>query len=202
MVPLLGMEDLALEVLQAIEAWIGRGGQAAHAGNHGVRGVMVALGVMQVPEALPLVPGQFADLGVQQGLFLQAVFFPALLQIGADFRLAGEHPRPLRVRFEGEGIDVGLHVAGAARVVVDSPGAADAGVLFEDQEVVLAFLAETDRHPQPGETGADDGDLAVPGGGRGGLGTHGQAPVMIVCWRIHSSTCECRHLYTSGSSQP
>ncbi|PBD24829.1 monooxygenase, partial [Pseudomonas aeruginosa] len=36
----------------------------------------------------------------------------------------------------------------------------------------------------------------------GGLGTHGQAPVMIVCWRIHSSTCECRHLYTSGSSQP
>ncbi len=94
MVPLLGMEDLALEVLQAIEAWIGRGGQAAHAGNHGVRGVMVALGVMQVPEALPLVPGQFADLGVQQGLFLQAVFFPALLQIGADFRLAGEHPRP------------------------------------------------------------------------------------------------------------
>lgn len=63
---------------------------------------------------------------------------------------------------------MGLHVAGATRVVVDSPGAADAGVLFEDQEVVLAFLAETDRHPQPGETGADDGDLAVPGGGRVG----------------------------------
>lgn len=166
-VPLLGMEALAGEVLQAIEVGDGRGGQGAHAGHHELRGVVITGGVVYVPELFAVAPGHAGDFGAEQGLVLQAVFLPAAFQVALDLFLLGEHPRPVGVRLEGEGVEVRLHVAAAARVVVDAPGAADAGFLLEQEEIVLAFLFQADRHAQAGEAGADDGNLAVAGrGGR------------------------------------
>ena len=56
-----------------------------------------------------------------------------------------------------------LHVAGAARVMVDAPGAANAGFLFKDQEVLLAFLFQADGHAESGKATAEDGNLAMAG---------------------------------------
>ncbi|MCY1408187.1 hypothetical protein D9M71_235060 [compost metagenome] len=167
MVPLLGVERLALEVLQTVQRRDRRGGQGAHAGDHELRAVVVAGGVFDLPQLVYIVPGQAGDLGVEQSLVLQAVLFPAAFQVGLDLFLLGEHPRPVRVWLEGEGIQVRLHVTAAARVVVHPPGAADAGLLLEHQEIVLAFLLQADRHTEAGETGTYDGDLAVAGRGSG-----------------------------------
>ena len=51
-----------------------------------------------------------------------------------------------------------LDVAGAARVGVVPPGAADVLGLLQDDEVVDAGLLQLDRHAEPGEPGADDDD--------------------------------------------
>ncbi|MCY1501190.1 hypothetical protein D9M68_352570 [compost metagenome] len=189
MVPLLGVEHRALELLQAVEPGNRRGGQGAHAGHHELRAVAVAEGVLEVPQLRALVPAQLGDLGAQQGLVLQAVFLPAAFQVALDFRLLGEHPRPLRVRLEGEGIQVRLHVAAAARVVVDPPGAADAGFLLDQQEIVLALLFQADGHAEAGKAAADDGDLAMAGRGDGGCGgIHRPSSCYLYCWRIQLYT--------------
>ena len=52
-------------------------------------------------------------------------------------------------------------VAGAARVGVVPPGAADVLGLLQDDEVVPAGLLELDRHAEPGEPGADDDDAGA-----------------------------------------
>ncbi|MNR43945.1 hypothetical protein D3C85_1626230 [compost metagenome] len=62
---------------------------------------------------------------------------------------------------------MGLHVAAAARIVVHPPGAADAGLLLEHEEIVFAFLLQADRHAQAREAGTYDGDLAMAGRGSG-----------------------------------
>ena len=49
-----------------------------------------------------------------------------------------------------------LHVAGAAGVVVDQPGAAQIGFALQHQEIVATLLPQPDGHAQPGEAGADD----------------------------------------------
>ncbi|MNP34664.1 hypothetical protein D3C76_1279620 [compost metagenome] len=147
MVPLLGVETRSLELLQAVQCRDRRGGQGAHAGYHELRRVVVAGGVLDLPQLVLVVPGQAGDLGVEQGLVLQPVLFPAAFQVALDLALLGEHARPVRVGLEGEGVEVRLHVAAASRVVVHPPGAADAGLLLEQEEVVLALLLQADRHP-------------------------------------------------------
>ena len=54
---------------------------------------------------------------------------------------------------------MGLHIAGAARVVVVTPGAAKGVGLFGDKEVGEPGFLEFDRHAQAGKAGADDGDV-------------------------------------------
>jgi len=75
----------------------------------------------------------------------------ALLQVGAYLRLRGELAGPVRVGRKRKRIDVGLHIAGAARVVVVAPGAAECLGLFGDKEVAKAGFLELDRHAQAGE---------------------------------------------------
>jgi hypothetical protein len=63
--------------------------------------------------------------------------------------------------------------AGASRVVIDPPGAANPAFFFEQKKIGFVFLLETNGHAEAGKSGADDGHLAVPDGGRGSS-VHGQ----------------------------
>ena len=76
-----------------------------------------------------------------------------------DLRLGREGAGPVRVRGEGERIDVAGHVAGAARVVVVPPGAAWVRGPLEDHEVLAARAAQLRTHRDAGEAGADDRHL-------------------------------------------
>jgi hypothetical protein len=49
------------------------------------------------------------------------------------------------------------HVAGAARIGVVAPRAADVLGLLQDDEVLDPGLAQPNGDPQPGEAAADDG---------------------------------------------
>ena len=90
-----------------------------------------------------------------------AVLVGAVPQVLEDLPLRGEVARPAGPRLERERVEVRLHVAGAARVVVVAPGAADVARLLEDDEVVDSRLLQADGHAQAGEAGSDDDDGAV-----------------------------------------
>ena len=97
-----------------------------------------------------------------------AVFVGHPLEVVADLLLRREHRGPVRVRLERERVQVRRHVAGAARVGVLAPGAADRVGLLEDDEVLDARFLELDRCADAGEAVADDHDLVDGSGGRGG----------------------------------
>jgi hypothetical protein len=61
----------------------------------------------------------------------------------------------------GEGVHVRLDVAGAARIGVVAPGAADLVGLLQDHEIGDAGVLELDGHAEPGEPGTNDDDLGT-----------------------------------------
>src|SRR5262249_51044160 len=81
-----------------------------------------------------------------------------ILQIGEDLGLGAVRLRPFLARGEGEGIEVRGHVAGAARIAIVPPGAADARRLLQDGEIAVAGLAEPDGGADAAGAGADDSD--------------------------------------------
>ncbi len=85
------------------------------------------------------------------------------LEVVPDLVLGRERLAPLGVEREGEGVEVARDVAGAARVGVVAPGAADVGAALEDREVVEAGVHELDGHGDAREAGADDRDVGVRG---------------------------------------
>ena len=186
-VPVLGVEASAGERLHTLDIRVRRRAQAAHAGHQhlGVQFAEFGQGFVAAIQRIPgleavlfhigpklgavagfdgpgtgsFIPAGTGYVGVKLDVFDQAVLFRAVAQVGFDLRLGGEHPAPVGVLFEGEGVQGRLHVAGAAGVVVFVPGAADVVALFEDHKVVKSCFFEFDGHAEAGEAGADDGDL-------------------------------------------
>ena len=102
-------------------------------------------------------PGELALLRSLSKLTDEAI--GNALQVGADLRLPGERARPLRVRREGERVQVRLHVAGAAGVGVVAPGTAEGVTLLQDEEPLPARLAQLHRGAESGEPAPDDRDV-------------------------------------------
>ena len=78
-----------------------------------------------------------------------------VLQVGADVLLPGEGARPVGVGREGEGVEVGRYVAGAAGIAVVPPGAAHRAGPLQDDEIGDAFAAQPGGGPQAPESGSD-----------------------------------------------
>ena len=151
-----GVEDLALEVLEPGD--VGERGVGERAGAEDDRvGGPGALRRRHGPALVVVRPAGLGDLVVVPGEAVDPVLGRHPLQVGVDLRLGGERAAPVGVRREREGVEVAGHVAGAARVGVVPPGAADVAVALEDEEVLDAGLAEPDRGAEPGETVPDDG---------------------------------------------
>lgn len=56
---------------------------------------------------------------------------------------------------------MGLHIAGAAGVSIQPPGAADTGFCLQYAEIRDPRLFESDRQPDPGKASADDEQLEL-----------------------------------------
>jgi len=116
----------------------------------------------------PGVPGGVVDRGAEPEPVhhLRALRDPP--QVGLDLGLGRERPRPVRVRREGERVELGGDVAGGTGIGVVAPGAADVVAALDHEEVLLAVLGEPDRHAETAEAGADDEHADVVGQARGG----------------------------------
>jgi hypothetical protein len=144
--PQLRVEGLALEGVDAGDVRPRRAAQAAHAGDQRTGPVAAAVGHVEIPHAGDIVEGRACQRMVEADMPAHAKLVGAALQVGADFRLRREHARPVRIGRERERIQMRLHIARAARVVVVAPGAAHRVGLLEDHEIVDAVLLELDRH--------------------------------------------------------
>jgi hypothetical protein len=169
-VPARGVEDLALEGLDALD--LGEPGlrQAAGPADHDVGGEGAGAG-RHLPDTVLLVPARVLDRDAEVEPVEDARLPGDVLEVGLDLRLRGERPRPLGVRRERERVELAGHVAGGARVGVVAPGAADGLTLVDHDEVGDAGLVELDRRTETGEAGAEDEHADVVGeGGAHALG--------------------------------
>jgi hypothetical protein len=132
-------------------------------GQHEHRGREVAARGPYAPELRALVPCGVEHFVSEAYVREEAEVARAAPQVVLYLGLRRIAARPVGVRREGEGVEVRLHVAGAARVGVVAPGPADLGGALEDDEVLLAALPEADGRAEPREAAADDGDARVGG---------------------------------------
>ena len=161
MVPAGGVEGLALKVLHPWQFRIGGDTQRADAGHENARGQFGAVMGGHMPDLLLLVVFGLLHLAVEAHVWGDAELVGAALQVIPDFLLRSKHPRPARVGGKGIGIQMGGHIAGAARVDIVPPGAADIPGLFQHHEIVVARLLELNRHTQSGEPGAHHNHLVI-----------------------------------------
>ena len=161
-VPPRGVEDRPGEGPQARQVGVGRLDQAAAAADEQVGGQRAAAG-LEPPERRRVVPGAAEQLGVEVQLWADAEVVADPLQVGPDLRLPAEGPRPVRVRREGERVEMAGHVAGATGIGVVAPGAADAAGPLEHHDVALARLSEPHGGPDAGEAAADHRHAHVAG---------------------------------------
>ena len=154
----------------------------------------------QRPVATGLIESGLGEPRAQAHVGQQAVLFGQLLHVDLDFRGRGKAARPVGVGREAERIDGGGHIHMRAGVGVVPPGAAQAGLLFDNHEVVHARALQADGHAQPGHASAQDHDLMLRMGGRssggqrpqgktrhtihGGIGTRQGAGVNWQRWNV------------------
>jgi hypothetical protein len=109
-----------------------------------------------VPAVFRAIPRRFGHLGVEADDLAQIMLVGDLAEIRENLGLLRIHPRPVGFRLEGQRIEVGGDVAGAAGILIVAPGAANVIAAFHQQHVVEAGLAQADRGGQAGKAGADD----------------------------------------------
>ncbi len=109
------------------------------------------------PSGIIRAPTDFAYLGLEAGIAVEVVPLGDALTMGKDLG-------PLRVLLgrdvtqllEQRDVDVGLDVAGDARIAVPVPGSADVGGLVDQAQALDAELAQPRPREQPTEAGSDD----------------------------------------------
>ena len=142
----------------------------------------MALGPLRVqrPPAFGVVKARGHDLHAQPQVRTQAVLVSAMRHVGLDLRRGCKALAPVRVGLEAEAVERRWHVHMRAGVSVVPPGAAHAGLLLQDEEVVQPGALELDAQAQPGHAGPQDHHVmhgrtagtGVTGDGLGGAGRH------------------------------
>ena len=159
-VPAGAVKGLAGEAVAPRQIRPGGPVELAGGGDQGARGDRAVAGV-QMPEAGGLVEAGAVDAGAETDMRVQPVLVRAMAQVGENFRLRREPPRPVEFLLEGKRVQVRRHVAGGAGVGVVAPAAAHVVLFLEHHEGVLAPVLERNGHAQAAEAGADDGDLII-----------------------------------------
>ncbi|CAM5497407.1 hypothetical protein STANM337S_03614 [Streptomyces tanashiensis] len=153
-VPARRVEDLAGEVREARDVGDLRVGERSGGGDEDLGAEAAAAGLDLPPQRLR-VPPRLQHLVVQAEVRTDPEGVGDVLQVGADVALPGEGPGPVRVGREGEGVEVGGDVAGAAGVAVVAPGAAHGVGPLQDDEVGDPLAAQPDGGPDAAESRPD-----------------------------------------------
>ena len=166
--------------------------QRAGAHGHELGGERVAPVGADDPSRVVVVPGEVGDLGVEQGVVVEAELLADALAVLEDLGRVRVLLRRHVARLLEEGhVDEAGGVALGAGVAVPVPRAAEVAALLDDADVVDARLLEPGAGDEAGEAAADEGDGDVVGlglaldPGRVGVGevvgqVVGQLQVLVV----------------------
>ena len=163
------MEHLAGETVQARQLRDRRLGDGAAGVDEHVGGQRSGAG-LDPPALRGVVPGGLDQAAAEADVRQQPVLAGDPAQVVADLGLPGEGPGPVRVGREGQRVQVRRDVAGAARIGVVPPDAADLQLALQHGEV-LAPAFEGVGRGQPAEPGADNDDAEML---RHGFSDHGE----------------------------
>ena len=152
-VPAVGVEGVAREVVEAGERRHDRRAQRAGRVDDEARAVDGAVGGAHGPGLA--VPLRRHDLGAEDGALAEAVLVDDVLGVGAQLGLLGVHPGP-GVGLGGDGVERGGHVDGGTGVGVLAPGAAHEVAALEDADVGDAAAQQVDGGDLAAEAAADD----------------------------------------------
>src|SRR5579859_1594519 len=148
-----------------------------------------APGRREAPLLGVLVPRCVEQLGIPADMRGEVEASSAPAQVVQNLLLRREGVGPGRVGREGEGVEVGGHIASTAWVGVVAPGSTNFRGALKHYKVIDALLLEADRQPQPGESSANDGyaDMfrvggrpSADGGVLDDMDGHGNTPVIPV----------------------
>jgi hypothetical protein len=144
----------------------GEFGHVQRADAHGdeLRGEVVAPVRADAPAGAGRVPFEALDLGVEEGVVVQAEVFADAAAVFEDLgRVRVLLRRHVPGLLEQRHVHVRGRVALRARVAVPVPRAAEVAALLDDAHVLDAGLLQPRAGDEPGEAAADDGDRHVAG---------------------------------------
>ena len=164
--PPAGQVDLASVAVDAVDVGCLRQGQAAARHDVVPAAQLVAVAGAQPPAPGGLVPDGSGDPGAEPDIPPQVVAVRDVPEVGEDLRLRGVFLRPGPVLLEAGVEAVGVvgrgHVAAGTGIAVPVPGPADVARVVEHHGA-QPEPAQPVEHVQPGEPGADHGDVNLGG---------------------------------------
>ena len=159
MVPTSGVQDLAGELLHALDVRHSRVGQRAAAAEDEARANDPTGGV-QFPHVLLLVPDRALHVRVQADSGTQAVLVDEPIGVRLQLMPGSVGSRPVRVGLEGQRVVRRRDVDGDARIGAVPPRPPDVVSPLDHREVDSG-LGELDPRADPGEPGPHHGDLVI-----------------------------------------
>ena len=161
-VPAAGVEGVAFEVVDAGDPWQLRDVQRSRPDTHELGSELVSPVRPHDPAAARSVPLQVGDLGVKEGVVIQAVMPGDPVAVRADLRgVCVPFRRHVPGLLKQRHVDHRGGVALRAGVAIPVPSAAEAAAFLHDPHVLDAGLPEPGAGHQPGEASADEGDRHV-----------------------------------------
>jgi hypothetical protein len=145
------VEQLPLEVLQPFYSGKRRAVERPEATYDEARAQRGHASDLDLPPLGVGIPDGAGDVGVEAQVLANPEAVGAVLHVVADLTAAGVHVRPVRIGSERERVQRRRDVAGAPRVVVVAPGAAERRTSLQHHEVLPPRAPQSDRHPQTGE---------------------------------------------------
>ena len=159
-----GVEDGNLQVLLSRKVRKSRSTQLPDGADQQPRCQLPPIRKRDSPVVCPLVKSGTPNFRSEENMIANAAFVGATLKIGVNFRLNRKHARPVRVRREGERIEMRGDITGRARINIVTPDATDRVRLFQNDEILDAALLQAMRHPDAAKAGSDDDHIKTRAG--------------------------------------
>ena len=100
-----------------------------------------------VPAFVVFVPPSIQQFAVPENMRKNAKTLRTMTKVVPDFTLRRKRTAPMRIKCEGEGIQVRRDIAGATRIRVVAPGPPDIRCPLNHDKIVIAALLEANSHP-------------------------------------------------------
>ena len=162
-IPLRGVEDVAVEVVESGNVGTGRLAERTRRADEDISGERRSVD-RQSPHLREVVPRRIGDVVTAPDVGCDAEVRGAPGDVRLDLTLQRIQARPVRVGCERERVQNRRDVALRTGIRVDLPGSTDGCGALEHDEVVESVLQASNRGADAAESRADDRHAEVPPG--------------------------------------